>query len=264
MKMGELLASLYTRAGDYYEQLGAGKVADHSMVYKFGRMKTINGRIVPGWDVGGYYTFPTTAAIVDITSNHDDDAPAGAGAQKIHVFGKLAGFIEADEIVDVGSATVNAYLRVDRLYVEDAGTSEFPYDDTKIGNNVGTITATHRGTGLVIASIAPRLGQTLMAIFTIPKGYYGLLWAAKTGTGKGQDALGFLFVRDNRHDNPAWLVKGIRDMYQNTVGNEFIAPVKYHETSDIVLAVQGSASGTDVSCTFQLELVKMKEEESHA
>jgi len=35
-----------------------------------------------------------------------------------------------------------------------------------------------------------------MAIFTIPAGYKGLMWAANTAIGKAKDAVGYLFTRE--------------------------------------------------------------------
>jgi len=46
-------------------------------------------------------------------------------------------------------------------------------------------------------------------------------------------------------------------MYQNEVGIELKTPGVYEEKTDIVMALQGSDTGSGVSATFQLELVKV-------
>ena len=82
------------------------------------------------------------------------------------------------------------------------------------------------------------------------------MWSAKTGTGKAKSAIGFLYSKDNSETNLPWRVRGIRDMFENTVGNDFKIPNSYSEKTDLVMAVKGEATGDDVSATFQLQLVK--------
>jgi len=245
-----------TENNDYFEGIAKGLVPNHDFIYKFGRTLTIVGKRKPIWDGTGNYTFPTTAALITLSSTSGNDVPAGTGARTIEIEGLDGDYNQISETIDSDGTTTNTYLRVFRMRVVTSGTQLYPYDSTQIGNNVGVITATHAGTGLPIAIINAEMGQTLMAIYTIPAGCTGYMWTAKTAAAKGKSAVGFLLTRDNSVTDAAWNTKGIRDMYQNQVGNEFTMPPKYGEKTDLVLAIDGDASGDSITGTFQIELVK--------
>jgi len=240
----------------FFEQIALGAVWNKTWIYKFGRAKTVINKNVPVWDGSTNYIFPENAGIVTITSTEpDDDNATGDGARVIQVFGLDENWETAIDTIVVGEAGMITFIRVFRMLILENGTQDFPYDNSFIGNNVGDITATHADTGEAVAIILAGNGQTLMSIFTVPKGFVALMWSAKTEIGKGQQATGKLFSRDNSLENPAWRIRGIRDMYQNTVGNVFKIPTVYTEMTDILLSVIGDQNGNDVTATFQIELV---------
>jgi len=242
---------------DYFEQLAQGKVANRSSIYKFGRVICLGASIrIPMWDGNANYIFPVTANTVTVTSDDIADAPAGIGARSVHIYGLDENWEEINEIITLGATSTKTFIRVYRAHVEESGTSDFPYDSTKIGNNKGTITITHNGTTSPIAVILPGLGQTLMAIFTIPVGYKALMWAAGTNNGKNNDAIGHLYSRDNTIVNAPWRCRGIRDMYRNLVNKTWRIPRVYTEKTDILFAIS-STNGDTVSGTFELEMVKL-------
>ena len=242
--------------GDFYEQLAVGNVERSSSVYKFGRTVLVNGKRVPLWDGNSNYVFPTSADKVTLTSDDTDDAVGGTGARTVRIFGLDENWELVDEILDVGATSVNNYIRVFRMYVQTCGTHLFPYDNSHTGNNIGTLTCTHNGTNEPIAIILPAMGQTLMAIYTIPAGYKALLVSAHTTNGKNADAIGYFYCRNNTIQDSAWRCKGIRDMYRNEVGIKHTIPSNIGEKTDIMFAVEGSGGNT-VSGTFELELIKI-------
>lgn len=246
--------------GDFFEQISLGNVSDTYSVYKFGRGKTISGKNVPIWDGNSNYIFPTTANPITLESDNVNDTLLGTGARVIRVYGLDANWNEIVEDIELNGTTpvtsVNDFLRVYRMYVLEVGTQEFPYDSTFIGNNIGEIKAIHTGTTSPIAYILEQMGQTLMAIFTIPKGYKALMWEAHTSEDRGANITGMLFMRTNG-DTPVWRVKGIRDIYRNNVGVSHKITSAIPEKTDILFAMNGSASGDYVSATFELELIKI-------
>ena len=248
---------IINNGADYFEQLSLGNIPERFSFYKFGRMKTVINKRVPMWDGNVNYIFPTTADTITITSSVPaSDNPTGVGAQSVKIFGLDENFDLIDEIIALGATGLKKFIRVFRMQVYESGTTSFPYDALNIGNNVGILTATHGGTEEAVAIILPEIGQTLMAMFTVPKGYTVLLWDAETGIGKGQEATGLLMTRDNTRTKAPWLTKGIRDMFENTVGNDFKAPVAYTEKTDIVFAILGTVNNNNVSGALQMELVK--------
>ena len=261
MKSRKVNGNIITADGNYFEEIALGNVTNTNCVYKFGRGKTISGKNVPLWDGNSNYVFPTSGEIVTLKSDETDDTILGDGARKIRIYGLDENWELQEEIVELNGTTlvnsVGKYIRLFRMYVYECGLQLFPYDDSTIGTNVGTITATHTGTTEPIAMILPLNGQTFMAIYTIPAGYKSLMWSAHTSEDRGANVVGKLFTKDNVQDHSAWRVKGVRDMYRNDVGINFTIPKVYSEKTDILFAINGSASGDYVSGTFELELIKL-------
>jgi len=245
---------------NYYEDISKGIVEGHSMVYKFGRGKTVLGKKVPIWDGAGNYVFPTTADFVTFKSSSTADKEGGVGAITMQVYGLDENGESIDEVIELkgtsNTVSVNRYIRMFRMKILTASTTLFPYDSSNIGNNVGTITATHNGTGNPIAFILPEMGQTLMAIYTVPKGYTAYIYSAHTSEDKGKEITGYMFTRDMSNADNAWNCKGIRDMYRNSVGKDFVIPPHYTELTDLVMAIKGITTGDNVTGTFELVLVK--------
>lgn len=123
-------------------------------------------------------------------------------------------------------------------------------------SNQGTLTFTQQTSGTIMIQILPNDGQTKTACYTIPMGYTGLMWSADTTTGEGKNALSQLKTRDGTLEDASFNVKGVRDNYQNIVGQQFKIPTKYTELTDIVFTSKSSSAGTSVSATFLLELIK--------
>jgi hypothetical protein len=245
-----------TNLNDFDYDVSLGKIDGVSHVYKFGRGATVANKNVPIWDGSVNYIFPTTAGTVTPTSSDPLDANGSTGAWSVIVQGLDENWNPVSESILIGQTSTNTYIRVFRVSVDKCGTELFPYDATSVGNNIGTITITHQSTALPVAIILPSVGQTLMSIYTIPAGYHGLVTSAKTSTGKGKDVIGNLMMKDNLSTNSPWLTKGIRDIYQNTVGNIIKPPTYVDEKTDIVLSIKGALSGDYVSGTFQITLFK--------
>lgn len=122
------------------------------------------------WDGTGAYTFPSSAAAMKISSSSTDDdgAPVGTGALTVRVIGLDANWLEVSQDVTLngqtGVAIPTSLIRVYRAYVLTAGTGGQNAGDIWIGT--GTITD---GVPAVkYAGILATLGQTLMAIYTVP------------------------------------------------------------------------------------------------
>ena len=75
----------YISNTDYLTEVARGNVAGASLVSKFGRGEV--GGTFSALTLSGEYQMPTTAQILEIVSDSDDDYASGSGAQEVTVSG---------------------------------------------------------------------------------------------------------------------------------------------------------------------------------
>lgn len=148
--------------------INAGRIAHMASVSKFGRNPDVGtGAYEDLWLVGGDYNWLTAAIAVRIKAGGDvNDTAAGTGAQAITVQGLDENWDLAEEdIITAGSsassATTTTFCRVFRVFNTDVG--------AYTGVNTGAVTI-ETTAGVTVASIGAGLGQSLMAIYTVPAG----------------------------------------------------------------------------------------------
>lgn len=153
-------------------ELARGLVTGMSGVRKFGHNESVGTSFEDIWDAGGTYPFPTSALAVRVAAggNAADDS-AGAGARTIRVVGLDETWADASEDITLAGASASAattttFIRVFRAYVLTAGTYGAP--------NTGDISIETTGS-TELARIPAGLGQTMMAVYTIPAGKVGYL-----------------------------------------------------------------------------------------
>ena len=116
--------------------------------------------------VAGSTVAPTVARAHALVSGSAADAAAGTGARTVRIYGLDADWNRQDEEVILDGVTpvntVGSYLRVFRMRVTSAGAG---------GINAGLITATAATDATISAAIAIGVGQTLMAVYSVPAGY---------------------------------------------------------------------------------------------
>lgn len=161
---------------DFIVEVQKGNVPGHSIVNKFGSNPEIrNGISETVFDGAGIYTFPDLATRLDIDSSNNDDRTASTGATKVTLQGLNASYEEIEEEVSMnGTSTINttnSFLRLNRAFVSEAGSN---------GTNIGNITIASKATGTpTVGVITAGLGQTQMAVYTVPAGKtaYWLSWS---------------------------------------------------------------------------------------
>lgn len=236
---------------------------------KFGFAPAVTALGVP-WDIWdgptAVYPWPAAAAVTTIesTSAQDKGTPAvGTGAQTVVVSGLLADYTEVNELVVMDGAApvtlVNEFLRINRMFVVTAGTSE---------TNVGIITAQHGA--VVISNInldgASGRGQTLQAIYTIPNGFTAASGAVTATILRAQAAfaeLAFL-VRILIPGATSPAVRTQRIFGLNTQGSSYVDQTRLPSLpsglgapagTDIWVRAQDASATVGISATFTLELV---------
>jgi len=161
------------RADDFALDVSRGVIDGHSGVLKFGRNEAVSTVEEDIWSVGGIYPFPTAAEVVRVKAggNAADNA-RGSGAHAVMIEGLDQNWVEASEAVKLAGSRASAttqtrFIRVFRAYVTDVGTYG--------GNNIGNIDIESTTSLNTLCRIAAGVGQSQMAIYTIPAGKTGYL-----------------------------------------------------------------------------------------
>ena len=144
--------------------------AIYSPLQKFGRLASMGSGDTnfDVWDGASAYSWLAAAATLTISSASTNDTSAGTGARTVRVYGLNSDYEEI--IVDMtmngqtGVTIGTDLIRVHRAYVLTVGTGGVNAGNIWIGS--GTITAGVPANKY--ASISASMGQTLMAIYTIP------------------------------------------------------------------------------------------------
>jgi hypothetical protein len=138
-------------------QVSRGQITLHYKLHKFGFNSLVQNVEETIWDVGGIYTYPSSAVKMTATST---DSSNDDGVQ-VTVQGLDADYNELSETVTLdgsGTAETNQFfLRVNRAFI--AGSQE----------PSGTINITNSST--TYARITLGDNQSLMALWTVPAGY---------------------------------------------------------------------------------------------
>lgn len=227
-------------------------------IHKFGANGDISSGSVPEdiWDGGGLYTgFIASAVACEILSNDANDDAGDTGARTVEVQGldALGNIQIVTATMDgVNPVAIGTFLRIYRMFVKSAGTSE---------GNEGTITARTVAGAVAMAQISPLIGQTLMAVYTIPNDFNSanmvqLIIGIRATTAQAVSATVALQARP---DGEAWQTKEYLDVhsYGNVAIIDFRHAPGYAPLTDLrlrVLAVSGN--NIVISGGFDLKFVE--------
>lgn len=234
---------------DTFMRAALGQLKDWSVIHKFGENNDVDAA-EDLWDGGGDYSWPAAAAATTIQSTSANDTAAGTGARTVRVYGLDSNYLSVQEDVTLNGITAvsltHQYIRVFRSKVLTAGS---------VGTNDGTITIQHGAT--TIGRISASMGQTLMALYTIPADYtYGIMtqWYASLSDSNANRARVALMAREQ---GGAWQTKelaGISD--SSNYIYPFSMPQIYPAKTDIKIKVLSvSSTNAQVSGGFDMLLV---------
>jgi len=241
---------------DWKFPLGARRFEGIAPDLKFGRNPAVGATEVTIWDGEIGYPFLSAAEILQVVSDDVKDVfETGDGAWSISITGLDANWDEITEIVELnGTTTVettNKFLRVFRASVINAGVVT-----STNGNNVGAISITSKSTSKLQAKILAGIGQTLMLVRTVPRGYTALVTGISFSVGEGKDCIVIAKTRSNLFDNAAFNTKYTLDLFEANYYATLESPFYVPEKTDIVWNATSSAAGTKVSGSFGYILVK--------
>jgi len=235
----------------YNLQVSKGQIVGSSSLYKFGFNADINGAEETIWSGGGLYPWLTGAITLYIIGSANDDV-LGTGARKIIISGLNANYEEVEEEVEMlgilEAQSTNTYIRVNRVYVSEAGA---------LGANDGIITLGLTGGGTSYAEIPAGDGQTQMALYTVPAGstFYmndvvftcALSQAQKFAT---------LKMRIREFGTGSWRTQFINVAQSNEFINDFKEPLRFEEKTDIELIASTNTNNNAIAGSFKGLIVK--------
>lgn len=232
---------------DQRVQISDGVMLNVDAINKFGYNESVGSSYEVVSDLGSAH-YPTSAATVSIVSASTADTAAGTGARTVEIQGLDGNYEELTEVVTMnGTAAVSttaSFIRVFRMRVVTAGSGE---------TNAGNITAT---IGSNVARILAGQGQTLMAIYTVPKGKTAFFMKFQGSISKSQEGAFQLRSRvPFAAGNGAFNVKGLWGTFANTVTYDYPVPLKFEEFTDIEIRSKGQGT-PDMGAIFDLILVK--------
>lgn len=237
--------------------IAAGDVDGYSNIHKFGRNPSIGGAPETVWQNGGIYSYLSAASTLYVSADDDtNDNPTGTGARTVTVQGLDANFNVVEETLSVNNTAGSVqFLRVFRAFVLSAGSLTTNDDIITVSTGAG-------GTGTVLATIGIigtgttfGLGQTQLALYTIPAGKTGYLTNWQVGGGTYNDSItATLLARELDGDAP-FRSRDIMDVPGGFHTRNYAVPYRFPEKTDIEVRAIAS-TGSIVSSSFDIILVR--------
>lgn len=217
-------------------QIASGLVINTSHINKFGFNPACSVNLETIHDAGGLYNYIETPGPATVAGASDTGAV-------VSVQGLDENYDLLSESVSVGGTSTNNFIRVFRLRLESHN-----HDDL----NVGDITATVDGA--VRATILAGNGQSLMALYTIPRRTTGYLVKFQGSIEKNQEVIFKLFSRHIGNDG-VFNLKGQFGTFGAHITYDYPVPLLFKEKTDIeVRAVVGATA--PAGAIFDLILVR--------
>ena len=233
------------------------RVVNVDYIHKFGRNPSVGGAPETIWMYGGVYSYLTSPSTVYVTSDDAADAAAGTGARTVTVQGLDGDYNNVQETLTVGGSVGTVeFLRVFRAFVVESGS---------VGTNVGDVRVTTGagGSGTVLADIGTigvgttfGLGQTQLALYTIPAHCTGYLTTWNVGIGGyNSSATVSLYTRLFDTGYLSFRTRDIMDVPGGYHTRNYDIPLRIPARTDIEIRAIAS-TGTTVSASFDLVLVE--------
>ena len=234
---------------DLKQMVVAGYSDDHTFNHKFGAVPSLSintmGTI---WDIPDTlypWTALDTPAIVNVERNDADDTGLIVTIQGLDSDWNF----QEEQITITGADQVGTKLwrRVNRAFVT-SGTATVNVDDIDIEAGAAG--------GTTVARITADLGQTLMAVYTIPAGYIGYLYQGTMTVQANADATGFMFIRRNTVGTTFRVGHTFEVGGGSQYDYEFAFPPPIPEKSDIDVRAAVRSNNARVTAAFDILLVE--------
>ena len=234
--------------------IARGLIRGASVIHKFGRNPNVGGAPETIWMNGGTYTYLTSASTVYVSGADAQDGAAGTGARTVTVQGLDANYNEIEETLTVdGAVSTQSFLRVYRAFVASAGSLQTNKGNVLVSTGAG-------GGGTVLADIGTigtgttfGLGQTNLALYTIPAGKTGYLTNWNVGVGEYNDSVTATLYTRESGNGLIFRTRDVMDVPGGLHQRIYQVPFTLVEKTDIEVRAIAS-SGTTISSTFDIVL----------
>ena len=239
-----------------------GLYDDIEIIRQFGRNNDVGtGTAETIWDGGATWVAPATGAEHhNIASTEAADAAGSTGAREVTLYGLDDEMEQRSEVVvmngtnDVLSSI--SYRMLYRMVVTSAGSG---------GENAGVITATAQASSTVTSQISAGMGQALMAIYAVPRNFFGYIlgfYASINKSGGQASTADILLFSKNMNPDYATPAKRLKHIFGlQTTGTSMIyhvfgTPISIPEMELTWIEASVTANGTDISAGFDIVLLK--------
>jgi hypothetical protein len=239
-----------------YELLvSEGNINGVGSLFKFGAGSVTTDETVI-WDGGdGYYGFLSAPTVLDIRSTSALDDDGSTGVWTMVVAGLGADSTEQSEILILnGTTTVTTtkqFIRVFRAFCLTGGSlASAPVS----GANQGNINIFISGGTVVpddlMARITTNKGQTLMSIYTVPKGKTLRVTGVGASVGAGKECTVSYKFRNIASGSGVFSTKYDLQLYQNVTFQELKIPLSVPEMTDIVVTGKAATGTVNVTASY--------------
>ncbi len=239
-------------------QVSRGQVSYHKTQFKFGFNPDIDNSLETIWAQGGLYTYLSSASTLYISSSSTADDVASTGARSATVSGLDANYDEVSVTVDLDGqngvqlGSANNWIRVNRIAVDTAGSggqnAGVLYVGTEASPSVGVPTNKY-------ATVAIGDNQTLMALWTVPRGYTAYLTQLDVTVATEQNNK---FATISTLARPFGGVFNVVDKFvksESSHHQEFSFPLKFTEKTDIEIRGIASSAAADCAVSAALDFI---------
>ena len=217
--------------------LSQGELHGAGFIDKFGYNPTVGSNLETVWSGSNIYTYITTAGTAVATSSNT----AADNGGTVLVQGLDANYDEVSETITIGGAAGSVlFHRVYRASLTTATTA-----DTNSGDI--TVTVDTKSAAIIPAGY----GQTLMALYTVPRRKTGFLFQLDVGNSKTTELEVSVVIRNAVG---VWQTKAFVTTRDGFIEKNFHIPLTIPQLCDIEVRVKGSATSA-VSAGFELVLV---------
>lgn len=239
----------------FYLQVARNQISFHKSNFKFGFNSDVDDSLETVWAQGGLYSYLASASVLKVSSSSTADTSAGTGARTVELSGLDTNYDEISETVTLNGQTAvnttNEFLRINRIVVRSAGSG---------GQNAGVIYA---GTGTVTtgvpankyATIAIGDNQTVMALWTVPRGYTAYLLQTDITVATTQNNKYCTVHLVARPNGEVFQIKDKFVKAESSVHQAYTIPLKFEEKTDIEVRAIGDSAGADIAISAGLDFI---------
>ena len=239
-------------------QVARGQIAFHKNIFKFGFNPDIDDSLETIWAQGGLYTYLSTATTLYISSSSIADDAAGTGARTATVSGLDANYDEVSVTVDLDGQNgvqlgdASNWIRVNRITVNTAGSGDQNAGVLYVGTEASPSSGVPSNK---YATVAIGDNQTLMALWTVPRGYSAYLKQTDiTVNTEANNKFGNISVV-TRAFGGVFQIKDKFSIQNASHHQDYAFPLKFEEKTDIEVRAIGSSSNANIAVSAGLDIV---------